>query len=197
LVLCGTLIPVWGCGYEDEHAALLEPPTPSVPISKELSADRKQIVEQLYSEDPRARADAAEALGKKAGGASDVVPYLTDALNDPVLFVREKAAEALVRCHPPEALDALVAKVAQEQEDWAVRERAVEALGEIGDPESLPVILERQTDMSAHVRMAVAEALGKIGGKEAVAVLREMAEGDADQRVRGVAREALAEATAP
>jgi HEAT repeat protein len=87
--------------------------------------------------------------------------------------------------------------VAQEQEDWAVRERAVEALGEIGDPESLPVILERQTDMSAHVRMAVAEALGKIGGKEAVAVLREMAEGDADQRVRGVAREALAEATAP
>jgi hypothetical protein len=185
------LIGLSGCGYEDEHAALLDAPEPSVPIAQAPADVDKKWLRRLYSKDPQERAMAAGKLSEHEGDPEGVAPYLIDLLNDPVLFVREAAAEALIGHVSLEVRDALIAKVKEDGEDWAVRARAIKALGAMGNPTALEVIIDRRKDMSAHVRMAVVEALSSMEEEKATATLREMSESDANQRVRGLARDAL------
>jgi HEAT repeat protein len=68
-------------------------------------------VAALKSSDPLERRLAAHALAEIGGAAQKAVPALTEALRDPVSFVRVWAAAALARIEPENAcaIPALVA----------------------------------------------------------------------------------------
>ena len=59
-----------------------------------------QLVADLKSKDAEARADAAEALGRKGSDAKDAVPDLIAALKDADENVRDAAADALGKMGP-------------------------------------------------------------------------------------------------
>ena len=65
-------------------------------------------VAALKSSDPLERRLAAHALGEIGRTAREAIPALTEALRDPVSFVRMWAAAALARVEP-ENLDAIPA----------------------------------------------------------------------------------------
>ena len=68
-------------------------------------------VAALKSSDPLERRLAAHALAEIGRAAREAVPALTEALHDPVSFIRVWAAAALARVEPehPDAIPALVA----------------------------------------------------------------------------------------
>src|SRR6516165_11708223 len=89
-------------------------------------------VAALNSSDPLQRRLAADALGEIGRTAREAVPAVTEALRDPVSFVRVWAAAALARVEPesPDAIPALVAGT--RDEIYFVRSLAAWHLGRLG-----------------------------------------------------------------
>nr|VFJ44260.1 MAG: PBS lyase HEAT-like repeat-containing protein [Candidatus Kentron sp. FW] len=87
---------------------------------------------------------------------------------------RAAIAEALGEIGAPRALDALLTRLRDREEDHEVRAQAAIGLGKIGDPRALDALLTRLQDREENdwVREKAAIGLGKIGGARAVAGLR-------------------------
>ena len=138
-------------------------------------------------EDGWVRLRAADALGKIGDGQA--VRPLMNALNDVDYKVREGAASALVKIGSP-AVEPLCA--ALKGDDHAGSFGALVALGNIGDVRAVEPLLMvlKDEDQDAWVRLRAAEALGKIGDARAVGPLR-AALNDEDEEVRGAAASAL------
>ena len=110
-------------------------------------------------------------------------------LDDPDSRVRREAATALgaLGCH--EAVDALVAGLADSSE-W-VRLQSGEALGKLGGEAIAPVVSSHlQQEGEPHVRATLVKVLGLIGNDQMTAVLALYLE-DSDARVRANCVEAL------
>src|SRR5262249_48551504 len=96
-------------------------------------------VAALKSSDPLERRLGAHALGEMGRMAREAVPALTEALRDPVSFVRVWAAAALVRVEP-ENLDAIPALAAGTRDETpqhpgiAAAERQLRELLNDNDP---------------------------------------------------------------
>ena len=89
-------------------------------------------VAALKSSDPLQRRLAAHALGEIGRTAREAVPAVTEALRDPVSFVRIWAAAALARVEP-ENLDAIPALAAGTRDEiYFVRSLAAWHLGRLG-----------------------------------------------------------------
>jgi HEAT repeat protein len=125
------------------------------------------LLGDLRSPNPRARANAALALGRLRVANSEVVAALVGALGDDADDVRTEAARALGRLGPPAgpALGALVARL--DDPDSRVRALSARALGLIGDPQAIPAV--RNATRDAHRRVA----------REARRALDRLAPGDA------------------
>ena len=137
-------------------------PTPVGPGS---DARLQQLVEDLASPDPAARADAARRLGHAVNvDRVAATGHLVRALTDSDAAVREKAAEAIGHsASTPDAVRALITTLGDPA--IGVRRAAAEALGAIGPAAapagpSLAVLIK---DSDSKVCQAAAAAMGKIG----------------------------------
>jgi HEAT repeat protein len=134
-------------------------------------AARRQISEfirALGDEGPKARRDAAWALGRIADTCA--VQPLIHALKDRDYYVRSETADALGTIGDHRATNALI--MALQDETWFVRRSAAWSLGHIGDPRAVePLIVTLGDDDSYSVRSAAADALGQMGDRRQVQAL--------------------------
>lgn len=130
--------------------------------------------ESLSSSDPLERRLGAYALGEIGPTASEAVPNLATALEDPVAFVRVWAAAALAQVAPSggESVTILIAELGDELA--FVRSLAAWHLGRLGpafpgiDQARLP-LRRLASDKDPSVRAEAALALGMLEGKGAPA----------------------------
>ena len=129
-------------------------------------------VAALKSSNPLERRLAAHALAEIGCPAGEAVPALTEALRDPVSFVRVWAAAALARVEPenPDAMSALVAGT-RDQISF-VRSLAAWHLGRLGPRHvgieaAVPKLRELVIDNDPSVRAEALVALGNLEGKGA------------------------------
>lgn len=153
------------------------------------------------------------------------VPYLLDALNDPVADAAGGAAVALGRLGAARAAGPLLEKLTDP--DWYLRYTAARALGDLRETEAVPglvalladedfrvadsaatalkaigpttvdVLLVATGDANPRVRQWSAAVLGEIGEKRAAGALGDLAANDPDGEVRDAARRALQELRSP
>ena len=129
-------------------------------------------VAALKSSDPLQRRLAAHALGEIGRTAREAVPAVTEALRDPVSFVRMWAAAALARVEPenPDAISALVAGM--RDQIYFVRSLAAWHLGRLGPRHvgieaAVPKLRELVIDNDPSVRAEAVVALENLAGKGA------------------------------
>ena len=158
-----------------------DPVPPDERLSKDWRGDVEELVEELGSEDPQVRREAAEALADHIEPAA--LPLLTRAaLTDDELAVRITAEDALRKLDIEELIRILLT-----HQDPVMRAAAAEALGIVRDPRGVDPLREALTnDDEALVRVAVARALERIGGRRAEEGLLEAAKWDEDTEVRTV-----------
>ena len=116
------------------------------------------LIAALKSEKSRARAGAAEALGK-IKDARAVEPLIA-ALQDKNPDVRSWAANALGEIKDPRAVEPIIA--ALQDKNAHVRSWAAEALGEIKDSRAVEPLIAALEDKNEDVRNSAAKALAKI-----------------------------------
>src|SRR6516225_3442986 len=137
-----------------------------------LGVETADWVAALKSSDPLERRLAAHALAEIGGAARKAVPALTEALRDPVSFVRVWAAAALARIEPENA-NAIPALVAGTHDRISfVRSLAAWHLGRLGPEhpgiESVaPKLRELLNDSDPSVRAEAMAALENLAGKGA------------------------------
>ena len=129
-------------------------------------------VAALKSSDPLERRLAAHALAEIGGAARKAVPALTEALRDPVSFVRVWAAAALARIEPENA-NAIPALVAGTRDQiYFVRSLAAWHLGRLGPTHpgiksAVPELRALLNDKDPSVRAEAIVALENLAGKGA------------------------------
>ncbi|CAN5361970.1 hypothetical protein BH09MYX1_BH09MYX1_22400 [soil metagenome] len=107
-----------------------------------------------------------------------------------------RVALAAVGTHPDPAASAAVGKLLANHRNWAVRVLAAQALGRLGaagsKESSPPLVKAAKDDPYALVREAAIVALATFDRASAVAAAREIAQKDAEPRVREAAKKILA-----
>lgn len=148
----------------------------------------ENLLRDLAGEDDVLRRHAAEDLGDLGDEAA--APALIRALGDPVVAVREAAAEALVLIGGREACRRAAALMASE--DAALRNLALEILERLG-PEAVDELLQGCLSPSSDIRKFAIDVLGKIGEASEIKVtglLVAMLD-DVNVNVAGAAAEAI------
>jgi HEAT repeat protein len=129
-------------------------------------------VAALKSSDPLERRLAAHALAEIGGTAREAVPALTEALRDPVSFVRVWAAAALARVQPENAYAIPALLAGMRDGAYFVRSLAVWHLGRLGPHHPgieavMPELRELLNDDDPSVHAEALVALGNLAGKGA------------------------------
>ncbi len=187
-------------GSEGSLRALLETPATRRGASRAIGTlphDRALALLDEFlasSQDPRARAAAADALGRLTGVRPRAVEALRGLLSDPSPFVRASAASALGRLGGAEAARALGA--AARDPDSDLSGAAIPALGSCGaaGARELAALLDSERSSSrAEAILGSIERAARLddatASVAAAAAARRL--GDADGDVRGAAVEAL------
>ena len=131
-----------------------------------------RLIRELDHQGWKQRSCAAEALAKMGSAATEAVPQLITALQDPDSNVRAHAAKALGSMDPaaaeavPELIQAL------EDPDVDVRKCLADALGTLGPVAAgaVPQLMRQLDEHNLQVRKCAASALGRIGHVAAEAV---------------------------
>jgi len=133
-------------------------------LAKIGTSATQSLVEVLKSDDWRVRCRAAWAIGKI--GDPRAVPYLIEAIDDPVRDVRLNVVWALGEIgNDPRAVDPLFK--ALKDEDSSVREEAKNALVKIGE-QAVSKLVEALSSEDSEIRNISAWALGEIGGRRGI-----------------------------
>lgn len=134
---------------------------------KEWLTRRKlnQLIAKLGSREQQEREEAIEGLTAMGAAA---VPAVLDQLRRGEPRTRVAAAVVLSRLRPPQAVAALIERLADAEE--TVRDAVQEALEEIGEPAVLALIA-RLDDPDELIRVGAAETLGRIKDLRAVGPL--------------------------
>jgi len=162
----------------------MAPPRPAAPEAKDggegAPADAKtvaELIDQLDSEAPVSRSQAAEALGKAKVEAA--IPKLIAMLDDPDDDAQWKATVALGAIGTP-ALPRLIDCLNLEKE--RARWKAESALKMIA-ADAVPALVEALRDKRGRVRQSAAFLLGELADPRAIEPLAEaMADKDEDTR---------------
>lgn len=117
------------------------------------------------------RREAAYDLGYFS--ARDVLPVLSNLLDDPDEYVRVYTIQALVRRKDSAAVPLLVERAARPQPELVLT-NVIRALAEFRDRRATPVLCELLSSKEPMVRYEAAFALGEIGDTNALPVLRQL-----------------------
>jgi HEAT repeat protein len=152
----------------------------------------RPLLAALSAENPRARANAAFAIGEMEprDGRAEALPRLMLSLKDDDDGVREACVRALGEIEDARAVEGLMGGL--KDSDRRVRKQVAWALGEIGDPRAVVVLVGAVADTDTDVRRQAAWALGEIGDPAAVEPLVAALK-DKDAEVRSQAAWALGE----
>ena len=112
----------------------------------------QQYVDQLNSNDPSDRINAARSLGYMQKKAILAVPYLLEMLKDDTCILEFDAS-----------LDDMMPTYSSVE--------AASALGKIGDPSAIPALIEALLNSNFTLAREATSALGKIGDSSAVSAL--------------------------
>ena len=113
---------------------------------------------------PERRIHAATELGRRRSPLA--IGGLIAALHDPVLGVREAAADALGKIGMAEARQSLAEALSHPE--LGIQPPAARALGRIGGPESLKALLGSLEKIDAAAQAQAIEALAEIGSEAAI-----------------------------
>ncbi|MHB9131300.1 MAG: HEAT repeat domain-containing protein [Armatimonadota bacterium] len=129
----------------------------------------QQLIQQLNSENPVQRAQAADALGRS--GDARVVTDLLPLLNDEFVLVHGAVVTALGRLGNPQAVDALI--LALKDKESGVRTQAATALGLLRDPKATDALFAvlQEPDLPADLRQAITASVGKVRDKRVLPIL--------------------------
>lgn len=125
-------------------------------------------------------------------GKESAIPLLEDALRQPEMRLRTRAARALRALGHPEFVTPMVQEISLRlrDPDGGTRNEAVELLGELGSAEALPHLAVALTDSNSDVRKSVVRSLCQIESESVIPVL-EQAEKDTNPKISEAARRAL------
>ncbi len=142
----------------------------------------KRHLTNLKSLNPRQRSHAASELGKCREYSSQIVPHLTDALNEDVnTYVRTAAAESLGYLGDERATFPLMD--ALRDSCSFVRRAAAISLGQLHAKEAQVALLHALDDSNYYVRRAAINAIGKLDIPDLGHVLLPLLDTD-DPRIR-------------
>lgn len=175
IVLATVVVFAW------EAPASAQPDVPREGIPQALSRETRALLEQLYSDNPVERAEAARELGFAARSQA-IVPFLVGMLGDDAGLESRRsdmprgtgartnpgaeAAQTLGGMKSPRAFEPL--RKALGSTSAITRGNAATALGFMQDPRALTPLLDTLKDPDAYVREHGAWALGNLGGGGAV-----------------------------
>ncbi len=145
--------------------------------------------------DPAAEVREACAQGLGYLGSEKAAKPLAEALKDPNVNVRRRAASALITV-PAKSVQAQIEQALATDSSADVRRYAAEALAWIGDSSVVPALTKALKDPAPQVRLYAAQALGKLGDKRATTALVELFN-DPDEDVRWEAVEAVSKLRDP
>ncbi|KQC08021.1 MAG: hypothetical protein APR55_03365 [Methanolinea sp. SDB] len=127
-----------------------------------------QLGKALNNDDPEVRWIGVTEL--ESIRSRDAVTLLIKALNDTsFVSIRWRAAIALGKQGDPEAVDALISALSDENDH--VREEAAEALGKIADTRAIPALIDALEDPQRGVRLRTVKALENMGESAVPALL--------------------------
>lgn len=149
------------------------------------------------------RVAATESLGSVPGDGGRVVPALSRALKDASPRVREAAINAFAKRRDPAAIDAITARLKDEEERAEVRRAAATALGATCAKSSSNVLTELAsrgaspvaTEDDRNLGLAATAALGKLHPNDLSSRLEPLLREGASPLVKRAARAALSETT--
>jgi HEAT repeat protein len=147
-------------------------------------------LKRLRSDDVEERMSALRTLGEL--NEPKATESLVAATNDPDKRVRIKAIDTLGLVRAKEATPLLVQQLFMRDTDLDTKRRILACLGKIGDPRATQPVLDfLARDVDPAARGVAIFALGDIGDASSVAPLQAIANDGNDERLRGLAREAL------
>ena len=130
-----------------------------------------ELMDQLGSPDPKARAAAALELGRI--GEARAAKALTKAIRDRDATVRRNAIQALGWMQARKAVPELI-ELARETTDVRAKRRAIQALGQIGDSKATDLLVDALKDPDHAVRQNAILSLGWVGDRKALEPLAQI-----------------------
>ena len=131
----------------------------------------EDLAKALNNDDPEVRWIGVTEL--ESIHSKDAVALLIQALKDTrFVSIRWRAAIALGEQGEPDAVDALIAALSDDNDH--VREEAAESLGKIADARAIPALIDALEDPQRGVRLRAIKALERMG-ESAVPALKKVA----------------------
>jgi len=131
---------------------------------EEIAQTEQPLINALGDSKVEVQAAAAGSLGRIE--SKKAIPLLAELIQSKDSTLCETAIYSLARYKDPEAADALIAALGNE--NWHIRMKIVYSLMEIGDTRAVDPLISLLGDENYKVRQSAATGLGKLGDRKAV-----------------------------
>lgn len=149
------------------------------------------LIVGLRDDDASVREWCALAVG--VTGDPRAAAPLAQALSDSAPNVRLEAVRSLARIADPVAMDALVARVRDQDEVLETRLEAVNAIAAVQSPDKANALVRLLDESNLDVRMQVVRALGQVGDALVIPALRRLQGRPGNTRIGTAIRQAIAQ----
>lgn len=148
--------------------------------SEEITQTEQPLINSLEDSNVKVQAAAAGSLGRIE--SKKAIPLLAELIQSKDSTLCETAIYSLARYKDPEAADALIAALGNE--NWHIRMEIVYSLMEVGDTRAVDPLIPLLGDENSGVRKSAATALGSLGDRKAVEPIIKALETERESDVR-------------
>ncbi len=145
-----------------DRGLTVSPSPPSEPNTSTDNESIEELIQQLTAEDSATRCHIIKTLGRLGPEATNALPSIRKALNDPDFKIRLEAAIALGFIGTKDDTHYLLPLLDDEEE--AVRFQTISAIAFLRDSHATPELLKRYDQETLHVKDQILRALGHLGG---------------------------------
>jgi HEAT repeat protein len=147
---------------------------------QEIAQTEQPLINALGDSKVEVQAAAAGSLGNIE--SKKAIPLLAELIQSKDSTLCETAVHSLARYKDPEAADALIAALGNE--NWHIRMEIVYSLREVGDTRAVDPLISLLGDENHGVRKGAATALGSLGDRKAVEPIIKALETERESDVR-------------